>query len=438
MINKQLEPADRLASPPGARPELEAHLRYVRDFLSVAESGSIARSSISLHKAASAIARSIAELERCLGVALFERRPRGMLLNAYGEAIRRRASRIVEELAAAPDDTARGRRDSDVTRRNALTGLLLNGRGLRLLIGLAELRNLSATAAQIGLSQAGASMALARMESALGEKLFHRMTQGMIATDAGARIVSRGRRIFAELRAMPSDVASLVGTLTGGVTIGALPLARTDLLPVAIAAALRRHPSIRVTTVESPYETLAAGLRDGAVDFIIGALRPREKTTGLVAERLFDDRLGIIVRAGHALAGTRPTLHDLLRQRWILPRPGAPGRTLIEASFRGLDLEPPAPSVETGDLALLRGLLKHSDMVTAISPHQLQYEIGAGDLILLPVEPAGTIREIGVTTRAGALLSPAAIAVLDEIRAAARALAEPSRPDQAAAGGGQG
>lgn len=294
--------------------------------------------------------------------------------------------------------------------------------GLLLLISVSELRNLSA-AARVGLSQAGASMALSRMESALGQPLFQRMMQGMVATDAGALIVSRGKRIVAELRHMQSDVAAIAGTMQGRIAIGALPLGRTHVLPTAIAAALQRHPNIRVTTVESPYEALVAGLRDdGDIDFIVGALRAEERNAGLITESLFEDRLGIIARLGHPLAGAPVSLRDLLPQRWILPRPGAPGRRLIDQSFRELAIEPPVPSVETGDLAVLRGLLKNSDMLTAISPHQLHHEIASGDLVELPVALGKTVRQIGITLREGAMLSPAALVVLDEIRSASRRL----------------
>lgn len=406
---------------------LENSLRYIRDFLSVAETGSIARSSEVIFKASSAIARAISELEHSLGVGLFERKPRGMLLNAYGEAVRNRARRITDEIAGGVEEVARFAKRQPTVERNAVSNLLLNGRGLMLLISVSELRNLSAAAAHVGLSQAGASMALSRMESALGQPLFQRMMQGMVVTDAGAMIVSRGKRIVAELRHMQSDVAAIAGTMQGRIAIGALPLGRTHVLPTAVAAALQRHPNIRVTTVESPYEALAAGLRDGDIDFIVGALRVGERNAGLITESLFEDRLGIIARAGHPLAGAPASLKDLLPQRWILPRPGAPGRRLIDQSFRELAIEPPIPSVETGDLAVLRGLLKNSDMLTAISPHQLHYEITSGDLVELPVALGKTVRQIGITSREGAMLSPATLAVIDEIRSASRRLPDERR-----------
>jgi DNA-binding transcriptional LysR family regulator len=79
-------------------------LRY---FLEVVRSGSLTVASARLHVAASALSRQIAGLEQGLGVALFERQPRGMVPTAAGEILAahaRRTSldaeRVVEDLAA--------------------------------------------------------------------------------------------------------------------------------------------------------------------------------------------------------------------------------------------------------------------------------------------------------------------------------------------------
>jgi LysR family transcriptional regulator of gallate degradation len=74
------------------------------------------------------------------------------------------------------------------------------------------------------------------------------------------------------------------------------------------------------------------------------------------------------------------------------------------------------PSVETGDLAVLRGLLLESDMVTAISAHQLRYEIREGALVVLDFPLEATRREIGISQRVGCFPSPGARALMQEIR----------------------
>jgi LysR family transcriptional regulator, regulator for genes of the gallate degradation pathway len=74
------------------------------------------------------------------------------------------------------------------------------------------------------------------------------------------------------------------------------------------------------------------------------------------------------------------------------------------------------PAVETGDLAVLRGLLTESDMLTAISAHQLRYEIRDGSLVVLDFPLERTRRQIGLTQRLGAVPAPGARALMDEIR----------------------
>ena len=68
----------------------ETALRY---FFEVARCGSLTEASERLHVAASAISRQIAGLEQALGTALFERHPRGMVLNAAGEILATHARR---------------------------------------------------------------------------------------------------------------------------------------------------------------------------------------------------------------------------------------------------------------------------------------------------------------------------------------------------------
>ena len=65
-------------------------LRY---FLEVARSGSLSKASGNLYVAVSALSRQIAKLEEEVGAALFERRPRGMVLSDAGRLLAEHARR---------------------------------------------------------------------------------------------------------------------------------------------------------------------------------------------------------------------------------------------------------------------------------------------------------------------------------------------------------
>jgi LysR family transcriptional regulator of gallate degradation len=398
-------------------PALVNQVQNLRTFVYVAEAESVVRAAETLFKAPSAITRSILELERGIGVTLFERKPRGMLLNTYGKAVLTRARRIHQEVQQAAEAFLGDRTKAASPLPSAITSMLYNGRKLQLLISVASLRTISSAAAQLNMTQAGVSMALARIESALGQSLFHRRMEGMIATDLADRLVLHAKRIFAELRAMMSDVAAISGTVSGSVVIGTTPLGRTHLLLTAIAEVLTEHPELSIMTAESSYEQLIGDLRSGELDLVLGVLRHFHLCQGLVTEPLFDDRFAVMVRKGHPLA-RRNQLHlaDLVQEKWILPRPRSLGRPLIESAFRKFGLPPPKPVVQTGDLDVIRRLLSASDMLAVTSPNQLFLELGSGLIVELPGLLGETKREVGLVLREGAMLSPAAKAVIEAVR----------------------
>ncbi|MDY7549132.1 LysR family transcriptional regulator [Glaciimonas sp. CA11.2] len=394
------------------------NLHHLHVFSTVAATGGIRRSADLLYRASSAVGRSVAALEKHLEIQLFERKGNGMLLTAAGETVRLRAHIIEAELRDVRDDAVRF-----AAREGGFVGsmeALFNERRLQSAVLLADVHHMPSVARVMGMSQSAISQAITKLEDALGQTLFRRTAQGMMPTDAGTRWILRFNRALVELDHIVSDVAALKGVLEGVITVGALPLARTLVLPTAITSILKKYPQLRVRSLESTYEELTAGLLSGRVDFIIGALRtPTEN--GLQASTLLQDETAVIARADHPLASKSVLSFDDLQQyAWVLSRAGTPLRASLEQFFQDHGRKSPQPAAETGDLALLRGLLVSSDMITVLSAHQLHYEITTGQLTVLRFPMDGLNRQIGVTTRAGAYLSPGANALLAELQSVAK------------------
>ena len=94
---------------PGRLPQTVAmmNLRDLRYFVAVAESGSILAASEKLHVAQPSISVRIRTLEGDLGVALFERRPRGVVLTEEGEELLVHARLILDSEETARESLRR-------------------------------------------------------------------------------------------------------------------------------------------------------------------------------------------------------------------------------------------------------------------------------------------------------------------------------------------
>jgi LysR family nitrogen assimilation transcriptional regulator len=85
------------------------HLEY---FCKVAELGSFSRAAVSIGINQSALSRHVRNLERDLGIMLFYRNGRGVVLTEYGQRLRERAMRALEEIALAKQEAVHARSDT--------------------------------------------------------------------------------------------------------------------------------------------------------------------------------------------------------------------------------------------------------------------------------------------------------------------------------------
>jgi LysR family transcriptional regulator of gallate degradation len=401
------------------------NIRHLRVFLAVVDTGSVTKASAVLFRAQSAVTRSIHELERQLRVELFERRARGMLLTEFGKVLLRRAKAAQSELERARRDLAVGTGPRRKLQNAPLFSLSVSELRLQAFVALTEQHHMPSVAEQLGITQPAVSIAVRYLEESIGVNLFTRTAKGMLPTEAGSLLALRVKRALAELRNAAAEISALNGVTRGRVTVGALPLGRTRLLPCAIARLLLKCPGLQVATVEGSFELLAAGLRSGDVDFILGALRPADHATDLVGEPIVTDQLALVARSGHPLVSRRRIhLSDVAGMDWVLPRNGTPTRDLFEKVLVRRGFKSPRVVVETSDLALLRGVLLETDLLTAISPRQLHYELSAGLLTALRVPLPETKRVIGITLRSDSHPSPGASLLMHEIRGAGASLAD--------------
>lgn len=417
-------------------------IRQAKIFLAVADSLCVTRAAVLLDRSQASVTKSLQELEQQLGVTLFDRSSKGVSLTAFGKCLLPHAREAAEAFSAAGEYLA-----SHSVRRGAHAAAIgrmdVSDRWLDAFLAVAEHQDLATAAEHLGVTSAAISLSLRKLDKAAGASLFESTPQAVVPSASGRLLLQYVKLARSHLRHACDELAGMQGAHVGRIVIGTLPFVRTIIVPRAITSLLESHPQFDVATVEGPYEDLVAALRCGDIDLMVGALRGDAADRDLLEERVLDDNLSIVARAGHPL-GKCGTLNwpDLLSYNWILPRRGTPTRELFEraVSLRGLKVPPHV--VETSSLVTLRGLLLESDRITILSRHQVLIEEQCGLLAVLNFELHGTARPIGITIRRRGSMSPAAALLAQEIRCAAAASARgdgqgaklPFRPAAAAVG----
>jgi LysR family transcriptional regulator, regulator for genes of the gallate degradation pathway len=204
---------------PGATisPDLDISLRHLFVFMAVVQTGSATGAAGKLFRANSSVARIISALESELDVRLFDRGPRGMLINEYGRTLLQRAERIGREFNAMSKALDVKRACAPGASSRLVFPSLLNGRRLAMIVSLPERQSMAAVARDYGVTQAAVSASLKEFEERLGVTLFERSPKGFVPTDIGQVLISHFRRSLAELRHIGPDLVAVTGSVQGTV-----------------------------------------------------------------------------------------------------------------------------------------------------------------------------------------------------------------------------
>ena len=282
-------------------------------------------------------------------------------------------------------------------------------------------RNLGRAAQELNIAQPALSKSIRRLEQLLQVKLIERHPRGVEPTDFGKALAAHAELIAVEVSHTMGTISALREARQGHITVGAAPGSSTDLLPRATSALLRKHPDLRITVIGGLSDTLLESLGRGALDFMISGLSGRAPAANLVHEKLFTDRVTVVARTGHSLAQQgRLDPGHLVDQKWVLPNPNVLTRQQLEAFFRKQDLAPPEVVIETNSVSHIMAVLRYSDLLSFMPKQLIEFSGAAGDLVPLDLPQAVWHRAVGLSYRRRGFMSPASMALIEELRRISR------------------
>ncbi len=295
---------------------------------------------------------------------------------------------------------------------------------IRFIRTVAEHRNISAAARDLGITQPALTKIVSRIEDQVGAKLFDRGPRGVTVTAFGELFLRRMEKVEHEMTHLANEVRARKSGLSGTISLGVGQFWLGHILPVVIARLAETTPGVHIKIFTGAREELLQRLKQGEIDIMLARITD-DLPDGITGEDVAEVRMFIMAREGHPLAKARNVSpEELAEHGWVLPPRSDP---TIRYAFTEVGVPPPLPRVEAVSHNLVFSLLQASDMVTIIP-----------DITLNPVPDrlcrisADWLRwscSVGAIRHAERTLLPCCEVFLRTLRDATRGLSEgPSEP----------
>jgi len=136
----------------------------------------------------------------------------------------------------------------------------------RLLVAVADARNISRAAEETGMTQSGASQAIAQLEASLGFPVFTRERRNIGVTALGEQVIEQARNMLSGLNAIRVLADQSRGLTGGRIRLASFPSVTSTLLPGLLRDFKRQHPGIDVIVLEGSDEEVEAWLAADRVE----------------------------------------------------------------------------------------------------------------------------------------------------------------------------
>ncbi|MEB0046302.1 MULTISPECIES: LysR family transcriptional regulator [unclassified Pseudomonas] len=253
----------------------------------------------------------------------------------------------------------------------------------RMVVAVADTGNITRAAERVGMTQSGASQALALIEETLGVQLFSRENRQTLPTAIGLPVIEQARTMLGALKNIRSTADAARDIQRGTLRLAGFPLVLATFLPPLLGRFNRLYPGIEVVTLEVSDDEVETLLAAGLVD-VGTVLNPlRECNAG----RLGRDTWMAVLPVGHPLACHSAedgiTLAQLAEQPFVLATGGCSTNARSLAADAGLQLRD--VRVEVREWSSAFTLVRENVGVTLVP--EMTLPIHRQGLHIVPVTP---------------------------------------------------
>ncbi len=281
----------------------------------------------------------------------------------------------------------------------------------RLLVAVADEGTISRGADRVGISQSGASQALAQLEASLGFAVFVRERRQVEITALGQRVLEHARSMLGGLQAIRALADDSRGVSGVRIRLASFPSIISGVLPPLLRDFRRRHPGIEVVTVEGTDVEVEHWLASGMVDAGV-VMNPAADRDPLALGS--DGWMAVLPQAhplGRRATGGGVALSELAGEPFILATGGCTVNGQRLMSDAGLEMADVRVTVRDWASACV---LVREGLGVSLVPESTLPEDRHG-LRVMPLRPL-IQRVFGLVSSDAGKASPATRLLLDELR----------------------
>jgi LysR family transcriptional regulator, regulator of abg operon len=286
---------------------------------------------------------------------------------------------------------------------------------LQHLVAIVEHGSLRSAARRLNVPQPALTRSIRALEKELGGALFLRETTGMVLTAMGHRFHVRASNIVNEARRAHDEIAQHRGDDHGTVVAALSIMPHVGMLPLALKPFRQRYPAVKLQVIEGLFPDAEGPLREGHVDFYLGAAPRVAPAPGLAMQKLFDNRRTVVCRKGHPLGSAR-SLKALQQADWAITGVDYDVEADIAKLFESHGLQPPRVVLQARSAMSIMVSLAHSDLLAMLPVQWGDFPLTRDTLQTIKVREVLPAPSIVIVQRPDYPLTPAAEFLTDVLR----------------------
>lgn len=294
---------------------------------------------------------------------------------------------------------------------------------LRDLLAVVSHGGFRAAARALGVSQAGLTKSLARLEEEYRISLLQRTAKGIVLSAEGEGFVQRARSVLQEAERAEEWLKSLTHSAPCQVKIGVSIDPSLRLAPALLKHFRRACPEATIHVMQRSSVELLEAVRDNRLDLAAMRLPPALDESDLRVDLLYDSQATIVARKGHPLRHA-VSVKELAATDWIVVGdPGRPGQQdeSIRELFVQQQLGRPRFAAVSDSLFGAIAMLLESDCVARLPRAVLEHPLASAALAEIRVrEQLELSYQVAIVCKAGRRLGREAEQLASMLKSFAR------------------